>query len=154
MSNLKDIVEIPIYTDKNLTWEAFFGDKTEEVKAEFPMLQYNTEEEIIKISDYNKIAKLYGIEEYELKDNEYIVLCDFNSMENIRNKVLKNRNHILKIAGKQYNSKYNECKSGFIVMSTSHINTGIIIVPDNCSLTENMKKRSLLAANYNATTNE
>ena len=39
-------------------------------------------------------------------------------------------------------------------MSTSHINTGIIIVPDNCSLTENMKKRSLLAANYNATTNE
>ncbi len=73
---IKDITEIPIYAADNLTWEGFFGDKIEEVKAEFPSLAYGSREEIVKVSDYNKIAKLYGIEEYQLNDNEYIMLCE------------------------------------------------------------------------------
>lgn len=154
MNNLKDVTEITIYTSENLTWGAFFGDKIEEVKETFPMLQYETAEEIVKISDYNKIAKLYGINQYELKDNEYIMLCDFESMEKVRNKVLAEGNNTLKIAGEEYKSKYNECKSGFITMSTSHTNTGIILVPDNCKLTEYNKEQQLLVANYNANTDE
>lgn len=154
MNVLKDVVEIPIYACNDLTWKDFFGDKIEELKAQFPNLRYDTAEEIIKISDYNRIAKLYGIEEYELKDNEYIMLCDFTSQAEIRNKVLQEGNHTLQIAGKQYKSKYNECKDGFIVMSTSHTNTGIILVPDNCPLTDEMKEQELLAANYNANTDE
>lgn len=154
MNVLKDMVEIPIYASNDLTWNDFFGDKLENIKAKFPMLAYDTVEEIVKISDYNKIAKLYGIEQYELKDDEYIMLCDFASMEEVRNEVLADGNNFLTIAGKQYKSKYNECKSGFIVMSTSHTNTGIIVVPDNCPLTDDMKEMFLLAANYNASTDE
>ena len=37
-------------------------------------------------------------------------------------------------------------------MAASHINSGIIIVPDSCNLTENMKEETFLAANYNANT--
>ncbi len=151
---LKDMVEILIYASNDLTWNKFFESKLENVKAKFPMLAYDTVEEIVKISDYNKIAKLYGIEQYELKDDEYIMICDFASMEEVRNEVLADENNSLTIAGKQYKSKYNECKSGFIVMSTSHINTGIILVPDNCPLTEDMKERYFLAANYNNDTEE
>lgn len=154
MNVLKDIVEIPIYASNNLTWNDFFGSKLENVKAKFPMLAYSTVEDIVKISDYNKIAKLYGINEYELNDNEYIMLCDFASMKEIRNEVLADGSNSLTIAGKQYKSKYNECKSGFIVMSTSHTNTGIILVPDNCNLTDDMKERYFLAANYNDDTEE
>lgn len=154
MNVLKDIVEIPIYACNDLTWKDFFADKYEEIKAEYPLLQYNTAESIVKISDYNKIALIYGIEQYELDDNEYIMLCDFSSQINIRNKVLEDGENPLIIAGKKYNTKYNECKSGFIVMSTSHTNTGIIVVPDNCSLTEDMKERFFLAANYNDDTEE
>ena len=154
MDVLKDIVEISIYTNNNLTWETFFGNKIKEIKEEFPGLIYDTAEQIVKISDYNKIAKLYGIEQYDLEDDEYIMLCDFNSMEELRNKILSDGNHTLQIAGKQYKSKYNECKSGFIAMSTSHTNTGIILVPDNCLLTSDMKEMSFLASNYNANTDE
>lgn len=154
MNVLKDIVEIPIYASNDLTWNDFFGSKLEKVKAKFPNLEYDTAEEIVKISDYNKIAKLYGIDQYELKDDEYIMLCDFTSMEEVRNEVLADGNNSLTIVGKQYKSKYNECKSGFIVMSTSHTNTGIILVPDNCPLTEDMKEMYLLAANYNDDTEE
>ena len=60
----------------------------------------------------------------------------------------------MEIAGKEYKSKYNECKSGFIMMNTSHVNTGIILVPDSCNLTDDMKVQQLLVANYNAQTDE
>ena len=118
------------------------------------MINYNTSEQIIKISDYNKIAKLYGIEQYELNEDEYIVLCDFENMKQIRNKVLEKGKNILQISGKEYKSKYNECKSGFVLISTSHTNTGIILVPDNCNLTPDMSEMFLLVANYNADTEE
>ena len=154
MSVLRDIVEIPIYATNDLTWKEFFGDKYEEIKAEFPSLNYNTVEMMVKISDYNKIAKLYGIEQYELNTNEYIMICNFDSMENIINRVLVDGNNTLSIAGKEYQTKYNECKDGFIQMSTSHTNTGIILVPDNCPLTEEIKEEYFLAANYNTTTDE
>lgn len=154
MTLLKDVVEIPVYATNDLTWEDFFGDKIEEIKAVFPRLAYGTAEEIVKVSDYNKIAKMYGIEQYELKENEYIMLCDFKSMKEVRNKVLVSGNHRLKIAGKEYQTKYNECKEGFVVMSTSHVNTGIILVPDSCPLQDKDKERHLLVANYNANTEE
>ncbi len=154
MNVLKDVVEISVYATKDLTWEKFLGNKYEEIKEKFPGLAYDTKEQIIKISDYNKIARLYGIDEYELKDNEYIVLCDFTSMEEVRNKALSNGENILRIAEKEYKSKYTECKSGFIQMSTSHTNTGIILVPDDCPLTDDMKEMAFLAANYNANTDE
>ena len=153
MNVLKDMVEIPIYASNDLTWSDFLENKLEQIKAKFPMLAYDTAEQIVKISDYNKIAKLYGIDEYELNDNEYIMLCDFNDMAKIRNQALEKEN-VLTIAGKQYQSKYNECKNGFIVMSTSHTNTGIIVVPDNCPLTDDMKEMHFLAANYNDDTEE
>ena len=60
----------------------------------------------------------------------------------------------MEIAGKEYKSKYNECKSGFIMMSTSHMNTGIILVPDSCNLTDDMKEKQFLVANFNANTDE
>lgn len=154
MNVLKDVIEISIYATNDLTWEIFFGEKIEEIKMQFGKLAYGTAEQIVKISDYNKIARLYGIEQYELDTDEYIILCDFKSMKNVRNKVLSNGSYKLEICGQQYKSKYNECKEGFILMSTSHVNTGIILVPDNCPLTEDMREQQLLVANYNANTDE
>ena len=154
MNVLKDVVEISIYATPDLTLKHFLGDNLEKTQSEYPNLSYDTAEMIVKISDYNKIANLYGIQQYELNDDEYIMLCDFDSMEKIRNRVLANKNNVLAIAGQQYKSKYNECREGFIQMSTSHTNIGIILVPDNCPLAEDIKEMSFLAANYNSNTDE
>ena len=153
-SVLKDVVEIPIYTSNDLTWEDFFGEDYGKVKAQFPLVDYGAAEAIVKISDYNKIAKLYGIEQYELKDDEYIVLCDYDNMAEIRNQVLNEGGHKLTIAGREYKSKYANCKNGYIEMAASHINAGIILVPDNCPLTEDMKEKTVFVANYNVETEE
>ena len=153
MNNLKDVVEITTYETEELTMGDSLGNYLEEAKKNFPMILYDMPEEIIKISDYNKIARLYDVQEYTLNNNEYIVLCDYDNMANIRNEALKN-NKIITINGEKYYSKYEECQTGFIYMNTSHVNTGIILVPDNCNLKDEWQAKHFLAANYNANTEE
>lgn len=153
INNLKDIVEIPIYTLNEWDLKASLGKYYEKAEVQFPMLAYTVPETIVKLSDYNKIARLYGLEEYQLQDDEYIIICNFDNMESIRNEALK-ENKIMNIDGKEYRSKYDTCKSGYLLMSTSHTNTGVIIVPDSFELKEENKEQYLLAANYNAQTQE
>ena len=153
MNMLKDIVEIPIYTVPGWTWTYSLGNYYETAKAQFANLAYDTPETVVKVSDYNKIAKLYGNEQYSLEDDEYIVLCDFDSMKQIRDSALK-ENSTIQINGKEYHSKYDECKNGFVNISTSHTNTGIILVPDSFELKDEWKEQQFLAANYNADTEE
>ena len=153
MNNLKDIVEIPIYTLPEWTWAYSLGDYFETAKKQFSMLAYDTPESIIKISDYNKIANLYGNEQYSLNDDEYIVLCDLEQMVNIRNAALKQDPNI-EINGKIYHAKYNECQYGFVFMNASNMNTGIILVPDSFEMKEENTEEYLLAANYNVETEE
>ena len=153
MNTLKDIVEIPIYAIPEWTFKYSLGNYFETAKEQFSMITYDTPETIIKISDYNKIAELYGEEQYTLNDDEYIVLCDFEQMIDIRNEALKEGTNI-QINGKTYHSKYNECKEGFILMSTSEMNAGIILVPDNFQFKDEWTEQYLLVANYNAETEE
>ena len=153
MNNFKDTVEIPIYASSELTMGDLLKGIEEMVKMQFPQLRYDAPEEIIKVSDYNKIARLYGNQEYSLEDNQFIILCDFDSMKTLRDQALK-ENDIITLKGKEYKAKYDECQEGFIDMSSSHINTGIVLVPDSVEFTDSEKERTFLAANYNADTEE
>ena len=152
-SHLKDMVEIPIYAIPEWTMKKSLGDYAETAMQQFSMLAYNTPESIIKISDYNKIARLYGNEQYSLNDDEYMVLCDFEQMMNIRDEALKQKSDIA-INGKTYHAKYNECKDGFVLMSTSNMNAGIILVPDSFEVKTENTEQYFLAANYNAETED
>ena len=153
MNNLKDIIEIPIYAIPEWTLAYSLGDYYETTKIQYPMLSYETSESIIKISDYNKIAELYGEEQFTLNDDEYIVLCNYDQMTDIRNQTLRANSNI-EINGKTYHSKYNECKDGFVFMATTEINAGIILVPDNFEFKNEWTEQYLLVANYNAETEE
>ena len=153
MNNLKDVIEIPIYAIPEWTLEYSLGDYYETTKSQYPMLTYETSESIIKVSDYNKIAELYGEEQFTLNDDEYIVLCNYDQMTDIRNQTLRANSNI-EIKGKTYHSKYNECKDGFIFMATTEINAGIILVPDNFEFKDEWTEQYLLVANYNAETEE
>lgn len=150
---LKDVTEVATYTSTEWTWETSLQSVIESAKENYPMLMYDTAEEIIKLSDYNKIARLYGNREYELAEDEYLVLCDFDNMKNLRDMALKNGSEVA-IGGKVYHSRYPECQEGYLVISTSHTNTGLMVVPDSCPLSEDMKERYYLMADYNADTKE
>ena len=154
INNLKDITEITVYSIPGWTWKESLGNYYNIAKEEMPTLRYNTQELIIKVSDYNKIARLYGLKEYSIDDkNEYIMLCDYDSMENLRNPTLKNGG-IVEINGNKYHSKYDTCMEGFYMISTSHTNTGIILVSDDFDLKDEWKEQEFLAANFNTDSEE
>ena len=147
--DIKEYIEINTYATPDLTMNQTLGSKLVEVRTSFPFLQYDTKESIMKISDYNKVAKFYGNEEYSLKDDEYMIVADFKSMVEIRNIALKNGEQI-NLFGHTLKPKYDSCRDGFLEMSSNHINTGIILVSDNV-IDENYLIKNHLIGNYIAT---
>lgn len=137
-----DMVKTFMYTSNEVTFETTLGSKIEQIKERFPLVSYSTPEEIMKISDYNKIASLYGNETYTLEDNEYMIVADYDSMVEIRDEALQAEEPIT-FDNQTFYPKYKECKNGFVDISSNHINVGIILVPDH-AVTEEMVERELL----------
>ena len=149
---LKDVVDINIYRLEEITLKDSFGDQIEQIGKDYPTLAYNVREDLVKLSDYNRLAKLYSKKELTLKDNEYVIISNYKMMADIRNISLKN-NTKLTINGKDYYPKYQECQDGIIELSGSATNTGVIILPDN-ALEGIHPYKNILAANYQADTKE
>lgn len=149
---LKDVVDINTYRVEEITLKDSFGDQIEQIGKDYPTLAYNVREDLVKLSDYNRLAKLYNKKELTLKDNEYVIISNYKMMADIRNISLKN-NTKLTINGKDYYPKYQECQDGIIELSGSATNTGVIILPDN-ALEGIHPYKNVLAANYQADTKE
>lgn len=149
---LKDVVDINTYRLEEITIKDSFGDQIEQIGKDYPTLAYNVREDLVKLSDYNRLAKLYNKKELTLKDNEYVIIANYKMMAGIRNIALKN-NTKLTINGKDYYPKYQECQDGIIELSGSATNTGVIILPDN-ALESIHPYKNILAANYQADTKE
>lgn len=128
--DFSDYVNFTTYTDPEFLFADSLGEAFEDAKAQYAFLQYDTPEQLIRLSDYNSLMELYGREKLSMDDDEFIMLCNYTSMTNLRNKslsVCSERTifgHILK-------SKYADCQDGFIDISTEHINAGLIVVPDS-----------------------
>ena len=148
----KDIVEVDLYATNDILIRDTLGSSYEEIAKQFPYLNYDSAETFIKVSDYNKIAKLYGLDQAHLNNNEYIIIADFDSWVNIRNQSLKNNTSIT-LNDVTLTPKYDECVNGFIYMTSSHINTGVFVVPDN-AVNNIEKETGIMVANYNANTDE
>lgn len=114
------------YCDPDFTFEVFLGSNAEEIKSQYKFLMYNNTEEFISLSDYNALMQLYGREQLTLADNEYILLCNYFSMKNIRDSVMSD----ITVFGRTFTPKYTECYDGFIDLSAERSNSGIYIVPD------------------------
>lgn len=148
----KELIEVNTYATPDLTMNHTLGSKLNSIRTSFPFLKYDTMEPIMKISDYNKVAKFYKNKEYSLNDDEYIMIADFKSMVNIRNIALAN-NETINLFGYNLKPKYKECMDGFVEMSSNHINTGIIVVADNV-IDENYLYQNTIIGNYNTTDKE
>lgn len=142
----KDTVEYAIYTT-NITVKDTLGTSYEKIAQNYPKLLYQNQESFISLSDYNNLAKVFNLKTFNLDDNEYILIADFDGWIDIRNAGLK-ANTPLSIGGKQYYPKYQECQNGFIDISSGHVNYGIFIVPDQ-TISHLTKEKSYLVANYN-----
>lgn len=145
----KEIHSLDIYITNQVTQKDVLGETIPEVLEENPSMKLalDGEEQLIKISEYNEIAKLLGKETFKLEDNQYIIISDQEYISRIRSKALKNK-PILNINGKQYIPKYEETKNVNLEIDSDMKNTGIIVVPDN-AVSEDMKVINKVFANYN-----
>ena len=151
-SYFKDIVIVHYYGTDEVTYETTLGTEKEYVSQNFPAIRWNYRELIMPISEYNALAKLLGSPTYELSDDEYIVIADFDQMVTIRDEVLKDKPDV-SFGGKTYHAKYDHTVEGFTEMSSNHINTGIYLVPDD-AVNDSMMMEEIFSANYNAKTEE
>lgn len=149
---LKDIVEFNLYGTEEIKIKDTLGTYYDELKTKYPLMDYENEETFIKLSDYNKLAKLFSLEEYTLNENEYILIADYKELVSIRSVALE-RNTTINLLGKNYSPKYKEVKDGFIFMNSTHANSGVFIIPDN-AVNESLKVESILTANYKGTEEE
>ncbi|MCH5193922.1 MAG: FtsX-like permease family protein [Oscillospiraceae bacterium] len=124
-----EYVHLSEYYTEELTMGDFCGDKLDEIKEKFIYLDYDYQEDIVKLSDYNRLMELYGREKLELEDDEYILVSNFKPMKEFRDSVLA-EGKPLTIFGKTLKPKYSETQDGFLELAAQYINTGIFIVPD------------------------
>ena len=149
---LKDQTTIHVYTDPNVTYVTTQGDNIDSMKRRYPYLDYTSPEIIVKLSEYNKIAKMFGNDTFTLEDNQYMIIGDYESMTALRDEALK-LNTPITIFGKTLTPKYKKVKNGFIEMSSNHITDGVIIVPDNViNVSDNSPQMEYeyMVANYKA----
>ena len=96
---------------------------------------------------------MYGRETLSLQADEYVILCNYDLMKNIRDKALK-EGHVINLNGQQLKPKFSECYTkGIVEMAPQPQEVGKIIVPDNC-VKEEWKCMQMLSANYMGYTNE
>ena len=126
---LKDIVNYSVY-ETDVTLKDALGGSFETIQQMYPNIIYTIRCKVMKISDYNKVATLYGNKTYELDDDKFIMLSDYKSFADMYNMALKN-GVTIEINGKKLKTGYNECQYGFVQIAAQRINNGIILVADN-----------------------
>jgi putative ABC transport system permease protein len=150
-SFLDDYAQFGTYRDENFSFEDFCGDNISTEDYGF-LFTSNYPEEIVALSDYNALMSVYGRESLTLNEDEFILLCNYDSMANLRNDVLKVSGTIT-VFGQTLQSKYSECQDGFLDLAVQPINTGFFVVPD--SVVENQTAvTDYLIGNYTATSKE
>lgn len=148
MDNYKDVIDFNYYRTESVTVEEALGEKV--MKENYDQFKYRNKmpENLMKLSDYNKVAKQFGNKTLSLAADEYLVVADYEEMIEYRNMALEDGVK-LKIGDKEYKPKYDKVIDGFVEMSTSHSNTGVFVFPDEALENVNISNRVMLA-NYNS----
>ena len=154
LSLLKEgYVEVSFYSSPDLTMRDTM-DRTG-LDAEASGLAANlagneNQETIMKESEYNRLAALYGMEPVEVDEDTYAIVSDYEVTDELRNQLLE-AGKAISLNGKTYRPAYESCVYGFTQMMANHGNTGIFILADD-QVREEWKGSSFLAADYQADT--
>ena len=143
--DIKEHLEINIYADSALTFShALQASSLVGVVGEF---MSQTAIPMLRVSDYNKMAKLYHREEISLNDNQYQILADYKTMSDAIDRSLSSGFQI-NYRGQTLSPVSKKHVEGFVTSSGFKANTGIFVVPDKIISDQAIGDRALLM-NYN-----
>ena len=147
---------IPVYETSEITIGDTVAPVMDKAREVFRYADWTATENIIKLSDYNRMERLYGRKEITISDDQYAVISDFDLLNSLINPSLEQGN-VLTVNGIKLSPAYKEVKTEFILMSGMSANMGAVIVPDAVFEAEGSSisyLSSLVIANYNADTEE
>ncbi len=124
-----DYIEIPFYNCESVTWATALGSVIDAAKEQFPAARWNTPETILSVSDYNCLATMYGKETFELKEDEYLVVCNFLLLQELRDRNLA-QGGTQQVGNTVLKPALPKCEEGYLMMSGTSSNAGILILPD------------------------
>ena len=142
--NVKDMFIINEYYDNNLLYRESLGNYYPIIKDKYPYLRYDFLVEIVGESDYNKLAKLYNLDKVSLKDDEYIIVSNYD--KKLYDEVL-DRDSIINIFGYDLKPASKRCIEGFVRISGNPSNLGFFVVPDKVINKEDASI-TMLVGNY------
>lgn len=93
---------------------------------------------VIKLSDYNKVAEIYGLKQHTLEADEYLVVSNYDYTLKTYNEQFLQKDHVIRLGGKEYHPKYKQCQDGFLQMSSNRSELGFTVVPDDILADENL----------------
>lgn len=134
----KDTFSFKTYYDEEVTYVETTPEYVKIMKKNGVQNLRTTKEELVKLSDYNKLAKLYHMQPLTLEENEYVVVADFDGMTQYRNVALQEHQSFM-LNGKEYMPLYDTCQDGFLDITFMEMNMGFIVVPDHAITEENVK---------------
>lgn len=117
-SNLEDMFTVNMYYMDNDNYHYHFN-------------QIN---EYMHVSDYNKVARRFGNEEIELKDDEYAVIGNMEQM--MGKNYLKPDGAVITINGKEYKPQSGDMYYGFVYIDNYEDCYGKYIVPDDVDFSD------------------
>lgn len=149
MSSFEDSFETKIYTGMDLTKGELFGNALYELNYDKDYIEMVSEFSIgvITQSQYNILAENFNFTQYELSEDEYIIVADFKMNVEEYNAGLELGNTI-DIAGKELKPKFSECQDGYLIMENTSSNDGFVIVPDSVDLSEFEVSKTIYSANF------
>lgn len=148
----EDYVEFTGYEDPAFTFATFFGEQIDAVRMQYAFLDYDAPELLVRLSDYNALMKLYGKDAVSLSEDEYILLCDYKNMKQLRDMRLKDGGQIT-VFGHVLHSRSDACQDGFVDIGAQKMNPGIYVIPDSVA-EESGAVESYFFGNYDAGTKE
>ena len=140
-------VEVPIYAHQGLAFEQTVGGFIADLKEQFPRaIFWGYPAEVMALSDFNSLMRVYGQREITLLEDRYAVVCTFDIFRTSRDQALQSGLEI-PVGDAVLKPEYTTCWDEYLMMSGISLDTGTIIIPDEVAA-KAVEEGILVAQNY------
>ncbi len=140
-------VEVPIYAHQGLAFEQTVGGFIADLKEQFPRaIFWGYPAEVMALSDFNSLMRVYGQREITLLEDRYAVVCTFDIFRASRDQALQSGLEI-PVGDAVLKPEYTTCWNEYLMMSGISLDTGTIIIPDEVAA-KAVEEGILVAQNY------
>lgn len=140
---IKDVLIINEYYDETFNYGVSLGNVYESLKEQYEFILYDELVSVVKLSDYNKMARLLNYESITLNNDEYAIVSNYDS--NYYEETIKS-NSIINIFNHNLKPGYDRIIDGFDIIGGNPTNLGFFVIGDE--LVETNKYDTLIFGNY------